>query len=236
MSNYNIIAELDNETVVSKYVSLERNSTEFQSENALEQDFIKRLREQGYEHVNISNEQDLINNLRTQLEKLNSFTFFDKEWNDFYSSVIANGNDGILEKTRKIQEDEIQLLTMDNGYTKNIKLIDKEHIHNNYLQVVNQYSEDGGTHKTRYDATILVNGLPLVHIELKKRGVAIREAFNQINRYQRESFWAGSGLFQYVQLFVISNGTHTKYYSNTTRDRHIKDNQEKNSSKKEKNQ
>lgn len=234
MCNYNIIAESNKETVVSEYTPLERKSTDFQSEDALEQDFIKRLTEQGYEYITINSEQDLINNLRKQLEKLNHFTFFDKEWNDFYSSVISNGNDGILEKTRKIQEDEIQLLTMDNGYTKNIKLIDKDHIHNNYLQVINQYSEDSGTHKTRYDVTILVNGLPLVHIELKKRGVAIREAFNQINRYQRESFWAGSGLFQYVQLFVISNGTHTKYYSNTTRDRHVKDSLEKNSFKKKK--
>lgn len=234
MSTYNIIVESDKETVVSEYAPLERNSTEFQSENALEQDFIKRLTDQGYEYITINSEQDLINNLRKQLEKLNNFTFFDKEWNDFYSSVISNGNDGIIEKTRKIQDDEIQLLTMDNGYTKNIKLIDKDHIHNNHLQVINQYSEDGGTNKTRYDVTILVNGFPLVHIELKKRGVAIREAFNQINRYQRESFWAGSGLFQYVQLFVISNGTHTKYYSNTTRFQHIKDNAEKNTSKKKK--
>lgn len=236
MCNYNIIAESDKETVVSEYTPFERKSTDFQSENALEQDFIKRLTEQGYEYITINNEQDLINNLRKQLEKLNDFTFFDKEWNDFYSTVISNGNDGILEKTRKIQDDEIQLLTMDNGYTKNIKLIEKDPkcIHNNHLQVINQYSEDCGTHKTRYDVTILVNGLPLVHIELKKRGVAIREAFNQINRYQRESFWTGSGLFQYVQLFVISNGTHTKYYSNTTRDRHVKDSLEKNSAKKKK--
>lgn len=234
MCNYNIIAESDKETVVSEYTFLERKSTDFQSENALEQDFIKRLTEQGYEYITINNEQDLINNLRKQLEKLNNFTFFDKEWNDFYSSVISNGNDSIVEKTRKIQDDEIQLLTMDNGYTKNIKLIDKDYIHNNHLQVINQYSEDATTHKTRYDVTILVNGLPLVHIELKKRGVAIKEAFNQINRYQRESFWAGSGLFKYVQIFVISNGTHTKYYSNTTRDRHIKDNGEKNSAKKKK--
>jgi len=231
MCNFNIIAESDKDTVVSEYTSLERKSTDFQSENALEQDFIKRLTEQGYEYVTINSEQDLINNLRAQLERLNNFTFFDKEWNDFYSSVIANGNDGIIEKTRKIQEDEIQLLTMDNGYTKNIKIIDKDHIHNNHLQVINQYSEDGGTHKTRYDVTILVNGLPLVHIELKKRGVAIREAFNQINRYQRESFWAGNGLFQYVQLFVISNGTHTKYYSNSTRSNAIKDANSRNTKK-----
>lgn len=117
---------------------------------------------------------------------------------------------------------------------KNIKLIDKTNIHNNHLQIINQYEENEGERKTRYDVTILVNGLPLVHIELKKRGNAIREAFNQINRYQRDSFWAGSGLYQYVQLFVISNGTHTKYYSNTTRFQHIKDNAEKNAAKKKK--
>lgn len=165
---------------------------------------------------------------------MNNYTFFDKEWTDFYNSIISNGNDGIVEKTRKIQEDYLQNLTLDNGYVKNIKLIDKTNIHNNHLQIINQYEEDGGKHDTRYDVTILVNGFPLVHVELKKRGNAIREAFNQINRYQRDSFWAGSGLYQYVQLFVISNGTHTKYYSNTTRFQHIKDNAEKNSAKKKK--
>ncbi len=234
MNNFEIVACSTESTVVAEYTPMQGKSTDYQSEAELEQDFIKRLVSQGYEYLAIKSEQDLISNLRTQLEKLNNYTFFDKEWNDFYTSVIANGNDGILEKTQKIQEDYIQVLTLDNGYTKNIKLIDKTNIHNNYLQVIHQYKEGGGAHDTRYDVTILVNGFPLVHIELKKRGNAIREAFNQINRYQRDSFWAGSGLFQYVQIFVISNGTHTKYYSNTTRFQHIKDNEEKNASKKKK--
>lgn len=234
MSNFEIVASSTESTVVAEYTPEKRKSSDYQSEAELEQDLIKRLIAQGYEYITIKSEQDLIDNLRVQLEKLNNYTFFDKEWNDFYTSVISNGNDGIVEKTRKIQEDYIQNLTLDNGFVKNIKLIDKTDIHNNHLQVINQYEEDGGTHDTRYDVTILVNGLPLVHIELKKRGNAIREAFNQINRYQRDSFWAGAGLFQYVQLFVISNGTHTKYYSNTTRFQHIKDNEEKNLNKKKK--
>ncbi len=234
MSNFEVVASSSESTVVAEYTPEQRKSTDYQSEAELEQDFIKCLVSQGYEYITIKSEQDLINNLRAQLERLNSYTFFDKEWNDFYTGVISNGNDGIVEKTRKIQEDYIQVLMLDNGYTKNIKLIDKTNIHNNHLQVVNQYEEDGGTHDTRYDVTILVNGLPLVHVELKKRGNAIREAFNQINRYQRDSFWAGSGLYQYVQVFVISNGTHTKYYSNTTRFQHIKDNAEKDESKRKK--
>ena len=234
MNSFEIVASSTESTVVAEYTPEKRKSTDYQSEVALEQDFINRLVSQGYEYITIKSEQDLIDNLRTQIEKLNNYTFFDKEWNDFYNSVISNGNDGIVEKTRKIQEDYLQNLTLDNGYVKNIKLIDKTNIHNNHLQVINQYEEDGGKHDTRYDVTILVNGLPLVHIELKKRGNAIREAFNQINRYQRDSFWAGSGLYQYVQLFVISNGTHTKYYSNTTRFQHIKDNVEKNAAKRKK--
>lgn len=234
MNNFEIVASSTESTVVAEYTPEKRKSSDYQSEAELEQDLIKRLVSQGYEYISIKSEQDLIDNLRAQLEKLNNYTFFDKEWNDFYTGVISNGNDGIIEKTKKIQEDYIQNLTLDNGFVKNIKLIDKTNIHNNHLQVINQYEEDGGTHNTRYDVTILVNGLPLVHIELKKRGNAIREAFNQINRYQRDSFWAGSGLFQYVQLFVISNGTHTKYYSNTTRFQHIKDNAENNASKKKK--
>jgi type I restriction enzyme R subunit len=140
--------------------------------------------------------------------------------------VLANTNSGILEKTRLIQEDYVQVLRRDNGESKNIQLIDKKCIHNNSLQVINQYAistEEGAAHDNRYDVTVLVNGLPLIHIELKRRGVPIREAFNQIDRYQRDSFWASSGLYEFVQIFVISNGTNTKYYSNTTRFNHIKD-------------
>lgn len=234
MSSFNIIAETNEATVVAKYTPEKRKSTDYQSEAELEKDFIYRLTQQGYEYVNIKDEKDLISNLRTQLEKLNSFTFSDKEWEQFYSKIISNGNEGILEKTRKIQDDNVQILTCDNGSTKNIKLIDKKNIHNNFLQVLNQYEEERGTHETRYDVTVLVNGLPLVHIELKRRGVAIREAFNQIKRYQRDSFWAGSGLYEYIQVFVISNGTRTKYYSNTTRNQHIKDSSEKMASRKKK--
>ena len=178
---------------------------------------------QGYEYISVHNEAALISNLRKQLELLNDFTFTDSEWERFFTECIANTNEGIVEKTRKIQDDYIQILKREDGTTKNIYLLDKKNIHNNRLQVINQYEEEGGKHETRYDVTILVNGLPLVHVELKRRSIAIREAFNQINRYQRDSFWASSGLFEYVQIFVISNGTHTKYYSNTTRNAHIRE-------------
>ena len=184
------------------------------------------LTEQGYEYLTIHKEDDLINNLRGQLEKLNNYNFSQAEWDRFFKECIANQNEGIVEKTRKIQEDNIQVLKRDDGSTKNITLIDKKNIHNNFLQVINQYvigTAQGAKRDNRYDVSVLVNGFPLVHIELKRRGVAIREAFNQINRYQRDSFWAGSGLFEYTQIFVISNGTNTKYYSNSTRFNAIKD-------------
>ena len=177
-------------------------------------------------HEYTGQEKDLTENLRCQLEKLNDYQFTNDEWNRFFGEVLANSKDGIVEKTRLIQEDHVQVLRRDNGESKNIVLIDKKCIHNNKVQVINQYvvsTEDGAKHKNRYDVTILVNGLPLIHIELKRRGVPIREAFNQINRYQRDSFWAASGLYEFVQIFVVSNGTNTKYYSNTTRFNHIKD-------------
>lgn len=223
MSTYNIVAATNEATVVTEYTPETKRSQSYQSEAALERDFIKRLCGQGYEHISVTNEAALITNLRGQLELLNHYTFSDDEWDRFFTENIAGANEGIVEKTRKIQEDAVQLLKRDDGSTKNIRLIDKKNIHNNRLQVLNQYEEPKGTHKTRYDVTILVNGLPLVHIELKRRGVAIREAFNQIKRYQRDSFWASSGLYEYIQIFVISNGTHTKYYSNTTRNQHTKE-------------
>lgn len=225
LSTFNIIAQTAESTVVAEYEPQEKRSDSYQSEAALEQAFIKMLGEQGYEYVTINSEKELIDNLRKQLERLNKYTFTDKEWDSFFKHKIANHNDGIVEKTRKIQEDYVQNLTREDGSTMNISLIDKKNIHNNRLQVINQYEESGGNHDTRYDVTILVNGLPLVHVELKRRGVAVKEAFNQINRYQRDSFWAGSGLYEYVQIFVISNGTNTKYYSNTTRFSHIKENE-----------
>jgi len=223
MSTYNIVASTSEETVVTEYTPDSKCSTDYQSEAELEKDFIIRLCAQGYEHININNEATLIKNLRRQLEILNNYTFSDDEWDRFFTQNITGANEGIVEKSRKIQEDHVQILKRDDGNTKNILLIDKKNIHNNRLQVLNQYEEAGGTHETRYDVTVLVNGLPLIHIELKRRGVDIREAFNQIKRYQRDSFWAGSGLYEYVQIFVISNGTHTKYYSNTTRNQHIKE-------------
>lgn len=223
MSYYNIIAQTTESTVVTEYKSNSTRADAYQSEAELEKEFIRLLGEQSYEYLPIHKEADLIANLRKKLEELNDYVFTDSEWEQFFNNCIAGQNDGIVEKTRRIQDDHIQVLHRDNGSTKNISLIDKKHIHNNKLQVINQYVVTEGTHDNRYDVTILVNGLPLVHIELKRRGVAIREAFNQINRYQRESFWAASGLFEYVQIFVISNGTNTKYYSNSTRFNAIKD-------------
>ena len=223
---FNIVAQSSESTVVTEYKPQAKRSEVYQSEADLEKEFIRLLCELGYERLTIHKEADLIANLRTQLEKLNNYRFTDGEWKRFWDEVLANTNSGILEKTRLIQEDYVQVLRRDNGESKNIQLIDKKCIHNNSLQVINQYAisaEEGAAHNNRYDVTVLVNGLPLIHIELKRRGVPIREAFNQIDRYQRDSFWASSGLYEFVQIFVISNGTNTKYYSNTTRFNHIKD-------------
>ena len=220
MTSFNIIAATTENTVFTYYEPVKNRSDSYQSEAALEREFIHLLTQQGYEYLQIHQEADLIANLRRQLEALNGYQFTDSEWERFFSDAIANPNEHIVEKTQKIQEDFVQVLRRDDGTSKNISLIDKKNIHNNRLQVINQYEvnqEQGAKHDNRYDVTVLVNGLPLVHIELKRRGVAIREAFNQINRYQRDSFWAGCGLFEYVQIFVISNGTNTKYYSNSTR-------------------
>jgi len=223
MSKYNVVMEMNDSTVVTEYEPLKKKSDAYQSEQALENEFIRMLTEQGYEYLQINDANALNTNLRKQLELLNDYKFTDIEWERFFNNNIANSNDGIVEKTRKIQEDYIQVLKREDGTSKNIYLLDKKNIHNNRLQVINQYVENDGHYDNRYDVTILVNGLPLVHIELKRRGVALKEAFNQINRYQRDSFWAGSGLYEYVQIFVISNGTSTKYYSNTTRENHIKE-------------
>ena len=223
MSQYNIIAESAEYTVVSEYEHAVSTSEAYQSEAELEKEFIRLLGEQGYEYLPIHTEADLVSNLRTSLEKLNDYHFTDNEWEHFFNECIANKNDDIVAKTARIQEDYIQVLKRDNGESRNIYLIDKKNIHNNFVQVINQYVEEGGNYDTRYDVTVLINGLPLVHIELKRRGVQLKEAFNQINRYQRDSFWAGSGLYEYVQIFVISNGTNTKYYSNTTRANHLKE-------------
>ncbi len=233
-NRYEPIALSGESTVVAEFVResvFQVREETYQTEAQLETNFLKRLQVQAYEYLHVGSEADLIVNLRRQLEVLNKTEFSDDEWQRFFSEKIAGANDGIVEKTTRVQEDHIQLLKRDDGSTKNIYLLDKQSIHNNRLQVINQYEVDGAR-ANRYDVTVLVNGLPMVHVELKRRGVDIREAFNQINRYHRESFWAGSGLFEYVQLFVISNGTLTKYYSNTVREGHLAEQRNKRNRKK----
>ena len=235
MPYFNIVAQTNQNTVVTEYEPVKARSDTYESEAALEKEFIRLLGEQGYTYLPIHSEVDLIANLRERLEELNKYQFSDSEWERFFNSCVANPNEHITEKTAKIQEDNVQVLKRDDNMTKNITLIDRKNIHNNRLQVINQYvlgKSEGAAYDNRYDVTILVNGLPLVHVELKRRGVAIREAFNQIERYKRDSFWAGSGLFEYVQIFVISNGTNTKYYSNSTRTNAIKDSSARNGAKK----
>ena len=224
MSFQNIepIAITSENTVVAELDPKASKVKAYESESELESAFIELLQDQAYEYLSITDETALIANLKVQIEKLNKVEFSDTEWERFFTESISSEKDGIIEKTRRFQEDHIRVLKRDNGESKNIYLIDKQYIHNNSVQILNQYEVEGAR-KNRYDVTVLVNGLPLVHIELKRRGVDIREAFNQINRYQHDSFWAGCGLFQYVQIFVISNGTYTKYYSNTVRDQHIKE-------------
>ena len=221
MQHYNIIAEQEHTTVMAHYEALPREDRGYQSEAELEAAFIRQLVEQGYERVNITDEKALILNLRKQMDQLNGLTLSDREWKQLFEGCIASPQMTIEDKTERIQRTEIVNITLDNGASQNIKLIDKKNVHNNHVQVLNQYTPEGGNHANRYDVTILVNGLPLVHCELKRRGVPLKEAFNQINRYERDSFWAGCGLYDYVQIFLISNGTETKYYSNTTRFAHV---------------
>ena len=229
---YNLIASTEESTVVSEYVKEPRPEYgTYQSEVELETALLRILQQEGYTYLDFHSEAELIANLRAQLEALNDYAFSDTEWDWFFRNCIAPAADGIVEKTRRIQTDYVQNLQRDDGTTKNIRLIDKTQIQRNRLQVLHQYAVPGGkgagegaaAHANRYDVTILVNGLPLVHIELKRRGVELRQAFQQIQRYQRDSFWAGCGLYEYVQIFVISNGTYTKYYSNTTRSSHIRE-------------
>ena len=218
-----IVSENPQSTVVAQYERTTPRAEAYQSEAELEQGMIAQLQRQGYEYAHIHHEDELIQNLRLQLEKLNDFHFTDNEWERFFKTEIANEGKGIVDKAETIQRDNIKAFTLDDGTQKNIYLIDTQDVHHNSTQVINQYEVSDGKRPNRYDVTILVNGLPLVHIELKRRGVSLKEAFNQINRYGRESFWAGCSLYEYVQIFVISNGTETKYYSNTTRDSHIRE-------------
>lgn len=217
MDDYKIIVEEHHQTVMAHFEVQERPAEGYQSEAQLETALINQLMAQGYVYHVIRDEKGLLRNLREQLEALNNIKLSDSEWARLLP-MITNEQMTILDKTEMLQgKGYILALTLDSGETKNIRLIDKQNVHNNHLQVTNQYTEEGGAYKNRYDVTILVNGLPLVQIELKRRGKPIKEAFNQIDRYLRDSFWAGRGMFDFVQVFVISNGTETKYYSNTTR-------------------
>ena len=218
MTQYKTIAESNNFIVLDQYNKLvEEPNAGYQTEGNLEREFIRDLQAQGYEYLQGLNSHDaLVKNLRTQLQRLNNVVFSDAEWRRFLEEYLDKSSDSLIEKTRKIHDDYIYDFVFDNGRIQNIYLLDKKNLANNVVQVINQF-EQTGSYDNRYDVTILVNGLPLVHIELKKRGVAIREAFNQIHRYSKESFNKENSLFKYIQIFVISNGTDTRYFANTTK-------------------
>ena len=209
------IAEMTNGIILANYEEIDQVQEAYQSEKELEDGMIRDLESQGYERFYGKTSEELYKNLKIQIERLNKVAFTDKEWERFLVEYLDCPNDGMIEKTRKIQENYIYDFIFDDGHLKNIKIIDKKNIHNNILQVCNQIKQKG-KHKNRYDVTILVNGLPLVHIELKKRGVSLHEAFSQIDRYGKESFNAENSLYKFVQIFVISNGTYTRYFANTT--------------------
>ncbi|END8302149.1 type I restriction endonuclease subunit R, partial [Escherichia coli] len=216
MTDYNTIAESNNFIVLDKYIKAEQTGDSYQSESDLERELIQDLRNQGYEFIPVKSQSAMLANVREQLQNLNGVVFNDSEWRRFTEQYLDNPSDGILDKTRKIHIDYICDFIFDDERLENIYLIDKKNLMRNKVQIIQQF-EQTGSHANRYDVTILVNGLPLVQIELKKRGVAIREAFNQIHRYSKESFNSENSLFKYLQLFVISNGTDTRYFANTTK-------------------
>lgn len=226
-STYKQIIEHEQPTVIEEYIGSKNNTKDlFESEQMLEEKFINQLINQGYEYLKLeigsNHEEQLKNNLRQQVEKLNKYKFSNNEWDRLYHQYIANKETNTVKKRSEIiQNNYIYELTLDDGKSKNIKLIDKDNVFNNSVQVINQFINNDGKYKNRYDVTILINGLPLIHVELKRRGIHLKEAFNQIERYKNDSFWSHDGLFNYIQIFVISNGTTTKYYSNTTRELHI---------------
>ncbi|WP_069637231.1 type I restriction endonuclease subunit R [Campylobacter pinnipediorum] len=214
--NLSTIAEMTNGIILASFEKDDHSTdTSYQSEAQLEASMIENLVSQGYERLVVSSMQDLYMNLKTQIQKLNNIEFTDDEWKRFVLEYLDTPNDGMVEKTRKIQENYVYDFIFDDGHLKNIKLIDKNNIHNNFLQVTNQIQAEG-KYQNRYDVTVLINGLPLLHIELKKRGVNLHEAFNQIHRYSKESFNAKNSLYKFIQIFVISNGTYTRYFANTT--------------------
>ena len=218
MTQYNTITESNNFIVLDRYDKLlmaNEPQTTYQTENALEREFIQDLENQGYEYVReINSQQTMLANVRTQLQALNNMMFSDAEWTRFVEEFLDKPSDNIVEKSRKIHDNYIHDFVFDDGHIQNIYLVDKKNVIRNKVQVISQF-EQKGTHANRYDVTILVNGLPLVQVELKKRGVAIREAFNQVHRYSKESFNSDNSLFKYLQIFVISNGTDSRYFANT---------------------
>ena len=218
MAYYNTIAESNNFIVLDeyeKYSVLNEPSVVYQTEASLEHEFIQDLRNQGYEYLpDLNTPEALFANVRTQLQVLNDVEFTDSEWARYLEEYLDKPSDSLIEKTRKIQDDYIYDFVFDDGHIKNIYLVDKQNLSRNKVQVIRQFVQEGA-HLNRYDVTILVNGLPLVQVELKKRGVAIREAFNQVHRYSKESFNTKDSLYKYIQLFVISNGTDSRYFANT---------------------
>ena len=215
MEKCKTIAQANNFIVLDKYDYKESTEKGYQTEAELEKELISDLQNQGYEYLqDVSEPKALLSNARKQIEKLNEVVFTDNEWERFVTEYLDKPNDTLVDKTKKIQEDYVKDFIFDNNELKNIYLVDKKQIARNKVQVISQF-EQSGTHKNRYDVTILVNGLPLVQIELKRRGVPISEAFNQIHRYSKESFNSEHSLYKYVQIFVISNGTDTRYFANT---------------------
>ena len=213
---HEVIAETNEGILLAEYQPEYRTDREFQSEADLERQLLMDLvNGLNYERLDIHTPAELLANAKVQIEKLNKVTFTDAEWQRFVVEYLDCPNEGLVEKTRKIQENHIYDFVFDDGRIKNIFILDKKNIHNNSMQVINQVTQVG-SHTNRYDVTILVNGLPLVQIELKKRGVSLQEAFNQVHRYSKESFNSENSLYKYVQIFVISNGTYTRYFANTT--------------------
>ncbi len=216
MNDYKTIAESNNFIVLDKYTKEWSVAESYQSESDLEHELIEDLVNQGYEFLpTLNNPATMLANVREQLQTLNNVAFLDGEWPRFVETFLDKPSDSIVDKTRKLHDDYIHDFVFDDGRIKNIYLLDKNNIVRNKVQVIKQF-EQSGSLANRYDVTILVNGLPLVQIELKKRGVAIREAFNQVHRYSKESFNSEHSLFKYLQLFVISNGTDSRYFANTT--------------------
>src|SRR5690554_5305438 len=216
MTEYKAIAESNNFIVLDKYTKQDQVEDGYQNEDDLERELVQDLQNQGYEYLPaLNNPQAMLANVRVQLQALNKVNFSESEWARFVETYLDKPSDSITDKTRKIHDDYILDFVFDDGRIQNIYLVDKNNITRNKLQVIKQF-EQAGSHANRYDVTILVNGLPLVHIELKKRGVHIQEAFNQVHRYSKESFNSDNSLYKYLQLFVISNGSYTRYFPNTT--------------------